>query len=111
MTATEILDQAITNIESLSRGLYSLRKLAADKGNLDEQRTSLARGIDALKSHLADLEKQAQDKRDDLADISQQRQALDSELAGLNSQITTARTELTALHKAVDQVKTMLRAA
>jgi chromosome segregation ATPase len=111
MKDSEILDQAISNMESLQGHLYTFRMKVGELGNLSDQRKNLLASIDALKSQHAGLENEIAGAQADLANIRQQHQETGKELYALDSEVTTKRTELAGLNNAISQIKAHLEAA
>jgi chromosome segregation ATPase len=111
MKDSEILDTAITNIESLSRHLYTFRKIVAENGNLDEQHRQLKGGLEELQRYISSLNKEVEVKRTELAGKQEECRSLDKEIARLGAECNSKRTELQRYSDEINKIRAMLEAA
>jgi septal ring factor EnvC (AmiA/AmiB activator) len=110
-TDSEILDQAITNIEGVQRNLWTFRAMVKELGEIKTQYNQTKSSLEASKQQQDQLNAQLEAARVDLANIAKQRLEISKELSALNSQIAAKQTELQGLSNVREQIKAFLEAA
>jgi chromosome segregation ATPase len=111
MTDIEILDQAITNMESLQRNLYTFRMMVKRLGDIKTQYDQTKVSVQSIEQQRDDINAQVEAAKDELAKVQKDRAETHNQLATLNREIEAKQAELQSISNAREQIKAMLEAA